>query len=210
MASELLPILTDAEREALANVLKASSRYPTGRRNAAMVALALYCGLRASEIVGHEKREGGGLRLRDIDLNTGKLVLRDTKDTRKRKAKKTGAGREVWAPSPALEALRAYWAEDRAFKADKADDYFFLTRTGKRVPNRELRAAYARYAERAGIPVEKRHPHALRHTCATELANRTPLHVVQRILGHGSLSATQRYLHATGADVKAAMQGGTA
>lgn len=209
MASELLPILTDAERDALAAELKASSRYPTGRRNAAMVALALFCGLRASEIVGHEKRDGGGLRLRDVDLTTGKLTLRDTKDTRTRKAKKARAGREVWAPAPALEALRLYWA-DRAFGPDAPDAFFFLTRTGKRVPNRELRAAYGRYAERAGIPEEKRHPHALRHTCATELAGRAPLHVVQRILGHSNLAATQRYLHASGDDVRDAMQGGRA
>jgi integrase len=207
MASELLPILTDTERDALARVLRTSSRYPTGRRNAAMLTLALHCGLRVSEIVGHEKREGGGLRLRDVDLTTGKLTLRDTKDTRTRKAKKTKAGREVWLPPAALYELRAYWA-DRAFGPDAPESYFFLTRTGKRVPNREIRAAYSRYAERAGIPLEKRHPHALRHSCATELAGRVPLHVVQRILGHSNLAATQKYLHATGDDIRIAMQGG--
>jgi integrase len=66
-----------------------------------------------SEIVGHESRPGGGLRLRDVDLTTGRLTLRDVKDTRKTRAKKTKAGREVWADREAMALLRTYW-QDRA------------------------------------------------------------------------------------------------
>jgi integrase/recombinase XerD len=207
MATELIPILTKDERAKLAKVLKVSSRYPTGRRNAAMIALALHCGLRASEICGHERRDGGGLRIKDVDLQTGELTLRDTKDTRKTRAKKIKAGRIVWADEDTLEFLRGYYS-DRVKLPHEPEDFFFTTRMGTRVENRAFRAAYGRYAERAGIAPEKRHPHALRHSYASETAREAPLHVLQKILGHGTLSATSRYLHASNADVKEVMTRG--
>jgi len=207
MAAELLPILTSSEREALEMVLKKSSRYPTGRRNRALILLAIDCGLRASELVGHEKREGGGLRIRDVNLTTGVLTIRDAKDTRKKRAKKAKVGRTSYASPAALDALRAYWT-DRAEQGNNTDPeaLFFTTRDGGRVANREARAAFARYAARAGIPEENRHLHALRHTFGTALAaNGAPLHVVSKALGHSSLSSTAVYIHASTEDVREAL-----
>lgn len=207
MATELIPVLDDDERARLLAVLRKSSRYPTGRRNRAMIELALYAGLRSSEVVGHEHRDGGGLRIRDVNLTTGELRLRDTKDTRARRSKKTRVGRVVWIEGAALDALRAYWTDRQAYDHEP-DAYYFLTRTGERVSNRAFRAAYERYAERAGLPPEKRHPHVLRHTAGTDLARRgVPLHIVQAVLGHSSLRSTEVYLHASAVDVKRAMIG---
>jgi len=57
-----------------------------------------------------------------------------------------------------------------------------------------VRRLFSRLRERAGI--EKRcHPHGMRHTHANELVREgVPMNVVQRQLGHNSLSTTERYL----------------
>jgi hypothetical protein len=45
--------------------------------------------------------------------------------------------------------------------------------------------------------------HDLRHTGLTWMAAGVPVHVLQRIAGHGSLTTTQRYLHPDGASIAA-------
>lgn len=62
----------------------------------------------------------------------------------------------------------------------------------------------ARCARRAGVKMRVT-PHVWRHTCATHLLqNNANLRHVQEILGHRSLATTERYLHVTIADLKAA------
>ena len=57
MSRELLPVL---EKNDVEKLIKApSKRYPSGVRNRAMLMVMINCGLRVSEVVGHEKREGG-------------------------------------------------------------------------------------------------------------------------------------------------------
>ena len=62
----------------------------------------------------------------------------------------------------------------------------------------------ARCGRRAGLK-QRVTPHVWRHTCATHLLqNQANLRHVQEILGHRSLATTERYLHVTIADLKAA------
>lgn len=200
---DLLPILSSQESDSLFSILKKSSRYPTGKRNQAIISLAYSCGLRISEIIGHEKREGGGLRIRDVNLFTGEITVRDAKDTRKNKTGKMG--RTVFISGKYLTMIKEYW-EIRKLLPYANDSYFFTNRNGGRVANREARAMFTRYCERAGIAPEKKHLHALRHTCGTNLVSEgTPLHVVQKILGHSNLQVTSVYLHATTEDIKKAL-----
>ena len=70
-----------------------------------------------------------------------------------------------------------------------------------------MRELLKELAVKAGI--EKRvHPHGLRHTYASWLAEQgTPVHHIRRMLGHGSIAITERYLdHLNPADVLAAMR----
>jgi len=164
MATDVLPTWEAEEQDAVLKL--ANKRYKSGRRNRAIILLMLRCGLRVSEVVGHEKREGGGLRVGDVDMTTGRIQIKDAKDTRKRKGKHSRAGRTVFADEQALRAIQAWW-DDRA-KIDNTTDYLFTTSTGKPVSPANVRQIIRRYADRANVPAEKAHPHALRHTYATK------------------------------------------
>jgi len=57
-----------------------------------------------------------------------------------------------------------------------------------------VRSLFKRLAKRAGI-AKRVHPHGLRHTFASGLADaRIDLRIIQKALGHSSLSTTQRYV----------------
>ena len=202
MATEMIPVLEAEELERLLSV--ANPRYLSGRRNRAMLLLMARLGLRVSEVVGHEKRDGGGLRTSDVDLTSGKITIRDAKNGNRRRAKKSGAGRVVYAANATLEALRVYWQDRAGINADS--DHFFVTSRGTPVAPAFVRQMVRRYGERIGLSEHKRHPHALRHTFGTELYRQTrDLRLVQTVLGHSSPQITQLYAHLSGADVQEAL-----
>lgn len=203
MAIQLVPVLEPDELSALLSL--PNQRYPSGRRNRAMLLLMARLGLRVSEVVGHEKRSGGGLRLADVDLTTGKITVRDAKNVQRQVRKKGCAGRIVFAANSTLDALRRYW-EDRALII-LPTDHFFVTSKGTGIAASYVRQMVRRYGTRIGLPVHKRHPHALRHTCGTELYRMTKdLRFVQTVLGHASPQVTQIYAHLSGADVEDALR----
>ncbi len=207
---ELTVFLEDEEIERLLRAFNLRMR--NGIMMNAIIRLMGYCGLRASECIGHEKRAGGGLRIQDVNLNTGQITIRDSKDTRGKdqRRRKTKNGRIVFAGGETLEALRKWWTDIRAIQSmlePYDDDYFFVNRNGMKISNAQLRKTIRIYAEKAGIPPEKRHAHALRHSAGTRFYRETKdLLTVQKILGHSSPTDTARYAHVTGADVEEIMR----
>jgi integrase/recombinase XerC len=119
----------------------------------------------------------------------------------------TGKGnkeRLVPVGGPALEAI-SRWLEqrkllilDRRRKNKGADlEAIFLNARGGRLTTRSVERFVAAYGERAGIRQQVT-PHALRHSFATHLLEMgADLRSVQELLGHASLSTTQRYTHLT-------------
>jgi integrase/recombinase XerC len=145
---------------------------PTLLRDRALVELLYGSGLRVSEACG--------LDVIDFDGN----------DLRVRHAKR-GKERIVPIGRKAREALVAY-LDKRGPKSQS--DPLFLSARGKRLPDGEARRIVRRAVLRGGTPHAT--PHALRHSFATHLLDSgADLRSIQELLGHASLSTTQRYTH---------------
>ncbi|MFO7178555.1 MAG: tyrosine recombinase XerC [Pseudomonadota bacterium] len=176
-----LPRVLDAETAA--EVMEAPRTRSDGAesaRDAALLELLYGSGLRVSELVG--------LDLEHLALESGEV----------RVLGKGNKERIVPLGSKACAALRAYLtvrAELRAKRTAPDARALFLSRRGRRLGVRWVQKLVRRYgALGAGRP--DLHPHALRHSCATHLLEGgADLRVIQELLGHSSLSTTERYTH---------------
>lgn len=149
------------------------------RRDRAMIELLYACGLRVSELVG---------------LNLGSF------DRAGQMLRVLGKGRKervVPYGGKAQEALEAYWpVRDRILEDAHGTpnaEAVFLNPWGGRLTDRAVRYILRKYCLLAGSNLDL-HPHSLRHAFATHLLNDgADLRAIQELLGHASLSTTQRY-----------------
>ena len=151
-----------------------------GCRDLAILELFYSSGLRASELVG--------LSLSDLDLD-GALV---------RVLGKGKKERLVPVGSVALAIIKRY-LEHRGVSFGPSPDpqAVFLNHRGGRLSDRSVRRLVKAYARAAGL-LKDISPHALRHSFATHLlGGGADLRSIQELLGHSSLSTTQRYTHVT-------------
>ena len=149
------------------------------RRDRAMIELLYACGLRVSELVG--------LDLGSFD-RAGQM-LRVLGKGRKERVVPYGG--------KAQEALEAYWpVRDRILGEAHGTpnaEAVFLNPWGGRLTDRAVRYILRKYCQLAGSNLDL-HPHSLRHAFATHLLNDgADLRAIQELLGHASLSTTQRY-----------------
>ena len=143
-----------------------------GLRDKAILTLLYGCGLRISEALG--------LNAGDTDNGS---TLRITG-----KGNKT---RIVPLLPEVIKAINAYKAE--CPYTLRADDALFLGARGDRLSPRIVQRQLAKIRAYLGLP-DTVTPHALRHSYATHLlAQGTDLRSIQELLGHASLSTTQRY-----------------
>lgn len=111
---------------------------------------------------------------------------------------KGGKERIVPLGKSALEALQAYLPARRSVLAKAKDgdpDALWLSQSGRRLGVRQVQNIVRRHGT-LGAGRSDLHPHAMRHTCATHLLDAgADLRSIQELLGHSSLSTTQRYTH---------------
>jgi len=148
-------------------------------RDRALVELLYGAGIRVGELVA--------LDVRDVDLHRGDVRVWG----------KGGKERVVPLPAAARDALREY-LDQRRRPGVLAEPLFSSLRSRKgeaprRLDPRDVRRILRRRAERAGV-VDRVHPHRLRHSYATHLLDMgADLRAIQELLGHASLSTTQKY-----------------
>ena len=111
---------------------------------------------------------------------------------------KGGKERIVPLGKSSLEALEVYLPARRSLlvKAKDGDpEALWLSRNGKRLGVRQVQNIVRRHGT-LGAGRGDLHPHAMRHSCATHLLDAgADLRSIQELLGHSSLSTTQRYTH---------------
>ncbi len=154
------------------------------QRDKAIMEMLYSTGMRVSELVGSN--------VNDYDFPSEMVRVRG----------KGNKERIIPFGKAAAEAVAAYMRRreqiliDRAVKGKKADrEAMFLNARGGRLTVRSVERFVKKYGETAGIATVVT-PHALRHSFATHLLEMgADLRTVQELLGHVSLSTTQKYTH---------------
>ncbi len=152
-----------------------------GKRDRAILELLYAAGLRAGELVGLDER--------DLDMAGG--VVRVLGKGRKERIVPFG--------SKAREALEDYLDARRELarrqRGKVETGALFLNFRGGRLTTRSVQKIVDKHV--AGLSQRlKVHPHTLRHTFATHMLSAgADLRAIQEMLGHESLSTTQKYTH---------------
>jgi integrase/recombinase XerC len=149
-----------------------------GKRDAAVLMLLYGCGLRLGEALSLTRREAPAAGQESLTV-TGK----------------GGKDRMVPLLPAVIEAIQDYLAACPFEPAtgEPSGGPLFLGARGKALGPRQVQARVAELRVLLGLP-ETATPHALRHSFATHLlAAGGDLRAIQELLGHASLSTTQRY-----------------
>ena len=153
-------------------------------RNLAMAELLYGAGIRVSELEG--------LDVEDLDLAAKEVRVRSGKGNK---------DRIVPMGDPAVDAVSRYRSallgQAKYRLKAKGDPALFLNRDFGRLSTRSIARVIDKMAKKAGLSTRVS-PHSLRHSFATHLLDGgADLRAVQEMLGHESLSTTQRYTHIT-------------
>lgn len=140
---------------------------------------------------------GSGVRVSELcGLDLGSIDLREATARVRGKGDKE---RIVPLGSKAVAALDEYLGARPELLAAKrtatSSEALFLSTRGERLGVRQVQLLVKAYGKLA-TGSDALHPHALRHSCATHLLDAgADLRSIQELLGHASLSTTQRYTH---------------
>jgi integrase/recombinase XerC len=147
-------------------------------RDKAILEILYSSGLRVGELVGLD------VEALDLDLSVVRVMGKGKKE------------RIVPLGSKAVTALKSYMEQRPRLKKDAEEEKaLFLNARGGRLTSRSVARIVEKYARRCGLPGHVS-PHCLRHTFATHLLDGgADLRGIQELLGHVSLSTTQKYTH---------------
>ena len=152
-----------------------------GAREWAMILLAYKHGMRASEVCN--------LKIGDLDLKNGNIIINRLKGSLRTMQAITEHRGE-----PLLNEKRALqdWQRERR---DDGSDVLFTSQKGGRMDRTQFFRIFRGIAQAAGLPSEKQHPHALKHSLAKHLVKaNVNIALVKQQLGHKSIGSTMRYV----------------
>ncbi len=149
-------------------------------RNRAVFEVMYSTGMRVSEL--------SGMNVADVDMSRGIIRVRG----------KGNKERIIPIGKKAIETLSVYrsWLKKSAADGEFGEQGpMFLNKTGTRLSTRSIARILDQLAAACGMTVPVS-PHAFRHSFATHMLDAgADLRVVQELLGHESLSTTQKYTH---------------
>ncbi len=182
---QLIPeVLTLKEIEQL--IAATDRETDVGARDRAILELLYASGLRVSELC--------------------KVSLYDIDDHSVRVMGKGGKERVVPVGRRALEAVDHYLMHFRSAYDSEREQALFVTRNGKRIDRVSVWKMIKKYGKQVGIG-KNISPHTLRHSFATHLLDHgADLRVIQELLGHASISSTDRYTHISRCRLQEAFQ----
>lgn len=179
--SEAMTLLTAAET-------RCDDGDPIHLRDWVAAEMLYATGMRVGELVGADLRD------LDLDQHLVRVMGKGSKE------------RMVPFGAPAARAA-AQWIEHGrpALVQGHTDNAFLLGRRGHRADQRQIREAIHALCAFAGIGDIA--PHGLRHSAATHLlGGGSDLRSVQEVLGHASLTTTQKYTHVSAERLRSAYQ----
>lgn len=143
-------------------------------RDRAVLELLYSTGVRAGELIGMNRE--------DIDFRDSLIRVR-------------GKGRKERIVPIGVKALEALEAYQESLPEKPETGAVFIGPAGNRLTARTVQRILENHVKQLGLP-QKASPHTLRHSFATHLLESgADLRAIQELLGHASLSTTQRYTH---------------
>ncbi len=167
-------------------MLRAAEREKKAPHLPGFVTLALHTGMRRSEILGLEWRR--------VDLQTN-LIYLEAEHTKSKKRRSV----------PINRTARSSLINRLSFRAEycPASPWVFCNESGERI--KDVKRSFATACRRAGITDFR--VHDMRHTCAAWLVTAgVPLSEVRDLLGHSTVTVTERYAHLAPEKVRSAVQ----
>ena len=176
-----MQFLTKGELKALFDRVKMKSS-----RDYAMVLLAYRHGMRVSEVCN--------ITMQHLDLEAGNIRCQRGKGS-------ISNWQQLSADE--IKAVKT-WLRKRP-KGET--DCLFVSNRGTPMSRCQFFRLFKDYAHAVGIPAEKQHPHVLKHSLGTHLANAgMPVQVIQARLGHRNIQNTMVYLQVSSGFVDKAFE----
>ncbi|TNJ43560.1 tyrosine-type recombinase/integrase [Tamlana fucoidanivorans] len=174
---------SEHEIETVLEVLNSRNDFESVR-NLTIIELFYSTGIRRTELVE--------LKMSSFDLNNKTLKVLG----------KRNKERLIPLLNTVVENIRKYLVFRNDLDSVVDEDYFFLTKKGRKIYETLVYRIINEYFSLASTKVKKS-PHILRHSFATHLLNQgADLNAVKELLGHSSLAATQVYTHNSIAELK--------
>lgn len=164
----------------LLEIINESSKDKDGVRDRLIIEMLYATGVRVSELIN--------IKINDIDFNNRRIIVLG----------KGNKERIVYYGEYAEEVLKEYMKTHER----KNHNYLFVNSRGGKLTDRGVRYIIDNIMSKLSVKTHVT-PHVLRHTFATDMLNNgCDIKVVQELLGHSSLKATEIYTHVTNEHLK--------
>ncbi len=164
----------------LLEIINESTKDKDGVRDRLIIEMLYATGVRVSELIN--------IKINDIDFNNRRIIVLG----------KGNKERIVYYGEYAEEVLKEYMKTHER----KNHNYLFVNSKGGQLTDRGVRYIIDNIMSKLSVKTHVT-PHVLRHTFATDMLNNgCDIKVVQELLGHSSLKATEIYTHVTNEHLK--------